>query len=229
MKLLAIETATEACSVALVYEGGLIERYQLAPREHAALVLPMIQELLSEAGLSLQQLDAIAFGRGPGSFTGVRIAASVTQGLAYAAGLPVVPVSTLAALAQGALRESAAKAVIAAIDARMEEIYWGVYRESAGVMQVQCEERVCPPADAPAVDGNGYLGVGSGWMAYGEVLQQRYAGQLQEVRGERFPRAADIAALAQADYAAGKAVAAEQAQPVYLRDRVTHQRSGRSG
>ena len=130
MKILAVETATEACSAALSVEGEIIERYTVSPREHSLLILPMLESLLAEAGLVLNQLDALAFGRGPGSFTGVRIAAGVIQGVAFGADLPVAPVSTLAAMAQDIFAKSRETAVFTALDARMGEVYWGVYQKS---------------------------------------------------------------------------------------------------
>jgi tRNA threonylcarbamoyladenosine biosynthesis protein TsaB len=149
-RILAIETATQACSAALSIDGEVLERYALAPRQHAALMLPMIESLLLEAGLSVEQLDAVAFGRGPGSFTGVRIAAGIVQGIAYAAGLAVVPVSTLAALALGGMREANTTRVIAAMDARKSEVYLGSYINAGdNVLVLQGEERVCAPESAP--------------------------------------------------------------------------------
>ncbi len=226
MKLLAIDTATEACSVALLLDGAVHERYRLAPREHAALVLPMVEELLGEAGISLRQLDALAVGRGPGSFTGVRIAVSVAQGLAFAAERPLVPVSTLAALAQGAWREFGWTQVAAAIDARMEEVYWGSYRLRDGVMVADAEEGVYAPAATPLLPQAGYCGVGSGWDSYGEPLRQRHAATIERWQGERFPRAGDVAVLGAAAFAAGAALPPAQVLPVYLRDQVAHKRAG---
>ena len=142
MILLALETATEACSAALAVDGDIRERFEVAPRGHSELILPMVDELMAEADISIEQVDAIAFGRGPGAFTGLRIAVGVTQGIAFGADLPVVPVSTLAALAQG----SESNSVLAAIDARMDEVYWGAYqRSSAGLMTLCGEEAVIPP------------------------------------------------------------------------------------
>lgn len=224
MKILALDSATESCSVALLLDGAVRVRSQLAPREHAALLLPMVQELLTEAGVALSALDAIAFGRGPGSFTGVRIAAGVTQGLAFAADLPVLPVSTLAALAQGALREFAAQQVAAAIDARMGEVYWGLYRARDGVMLPEEEEGVFAPGSVLVPHGTGYHGSGSGWASYGDTLMARCAGAVGACHGERFPQAEDILPLAVAAWHAGLAVDAAAAQPVYLRDKVTHQK-----
>src|SRR5688572_16016384 len=144
-KILAIETATEACSVALLHGGKTLQRFEHRPQAQADLVLPMIEAVLSEAGLKTQDLDAIAYGRGPGSFTGLRIAAAVTQGIAVATGLPVIPVSTLAVIAQGVYRVHGREKVIAAIDARMQEIYWGYYRLQNGLMTAVGDEQVSPP------------------------------------------------------------------------------------
>ncbi|HEY9147572.1 MAG TPA: tRNA (adenosine(37)-N6)-threonylcarbamoyltransferase complex dimerization subunit type 1 TsaB, partial [Gammaproteobacteria bacterium] len=173
MKLLAIETATEACSVALYLDGEVRESYRLAPREHARLVLAMADGLLAEASLQPSQLDAVAFSRGPGAFTGVRIATSVVQGIAFAAELPVVPVSTLAALAQGGCREFGWQHIAAAIDARMDEVYWGVYECIDGLVQPRQAERVCQPGTVPTLQGEGWYGIGSGWAAYGDALKAR--------------------------------------------------------
>lgn len=220
IKILALDTATEACSAALIHNDEIIYRYQLVPRQHTHLILPMLQSLLDEAGLSLAQLDAIAFGRGPGSFTGVRIATSVVQGIAFATDLPVVPISTLQALAQGAWRELQIKQVLVAIDARMDEIYWGAYQLGAdNIMLPACSEIVCAPADIKIPNDLSFIGVGSGWDSYHEIMQ--YKIKLEKWLPERCPHARDIAALAAIDFKNGKAVNAEQALPVYLRDQVT--------
>lgn len=222
MKLLALESATESCSVALRDGDTVYARSQLAPREHAALLLPMVEAVLAEAGLTLAGLDAVAFGRGPGSFTGVRIAASVTQGLAFAADLPVLPVSTLAALAQGAWREHGVHRVAAAIDARMGEVYWGLYREQDGVMLPEGEEGVFAPELVPLPRAADCTGAGSAWATYADALAERCG--IATHYGDRYPQAVDILTLAAAAWHAGKAVDAALAQPVYLRDKVTHQR-----
>ncbi|CAL1241417.1 tRNA (adenosine(37)-N6)-threonylcarbamoyltransferase complex dimerization subunit type 1 TsaB [Candidatus Methylocalor cossyra] len=224
MKLLAIETATEACSCALLIDGHSTERYALAPREHNRLILPMVQSLLEEAGLALEQLDALAFGRGPGAFTGLRIAAGVVQGLAFGADLPVVPVSTLAALAQQALDETAAPQVFACLDARMDEVYWGVYgRGGEGTAQLLGQELVAPAGAVP-LPGEGWgVGLGSGWSRYGALLADRLGNRLTAVLQDRFPRAAAVARLGAEGFRLGRAVAAEQAVPVYLRDQVARQ------
>lgn len=221
MKILALDTATEACSAALLIDGEVRERYEVAPRAHARLLLPMLEGLLAEAELKPMQLDAIAFGRGPGSFTGVRIAASVAQGIAFAADLPVLPVSTLAALAWPVLRVEPDAQVFAAIDARMGEIYWAAFAGAGqdGILALS-EERVMPAAEVRVPVGERWRGVGSGWAAYAHVLRPHFGAALRGIDADALPHAADIAALAAADFAAGRAVPAEQALPVYLRNQV---------
>lgn len=219
-RLLAIDTATEACSAALWLDGEVREEYAFAPREHARRLLPMIEALLGAAGLALVDLDALAFGRGPGSFTGVRIAASLAQGLAFAARLPVVPVSTLAALAQGAA-DAGHPRVLAAIDARMGEVYWAGYAVGDdGLVARLGDERVCPPAAVPVPEGDGWFGVGTGWAAHAGTLCTRVGAALGGHDGTGLPRAAAVARLGVAVHARGGAIPAEQALPVYLRDRV---------
>lgn len=224
MKILAFDTATEACSAALWLENHVvIERYALAPREHNRLILPMIEAVLAEAGLSVGQLDALAFGRGPGSFTGVRIAAGVAQGLALGADLPLVPVSTLAALAQEALDETGGEYAYPCIDARMNEVYWAVYRRGdTGLAEVVGEEAVLPAAQVTCPETARGVGTGSGWASYGEVLQSRLGERVDNVLAGRFPRAGMIARLGAEAYRQGVALSPEQAQPVYLRDNVAN-------
>ena len=226
MKILAFDTATEACSAALLIDGDIRERFEVAPRGHARLLLPMLDALLNEAGLGLAALDAIAFGRGPGSFTGLRIAAGIAQGIAFAVDLPVVPVSTLQALARDALLRSTATDVLAAIDARMGEVYWAAYRRGEGnEPQPLCTEMVSP-ADAVRVpSGHRWIGIGSGWATYTAALSAHFTRDLLEIDAEALPRAAQIAQLAAVEFAAGNAVSAELALPVYLRNEVA-QRPG---
>jgi tRNA threonylcarbamoyladenosine biosynthesis protein TsaB len=222
MRLLAVETATEACSAALYLDGVILQRYRLAPREHAALILSMCDEVLSEGGISRSRLDAIAFGRGPGSFTGVRIAVGVAQGMAFGLDRPVVPVSTLAAIAQGAVRERGEGRVLAAIDARMGEVYWGLFACGAdGRVVAQGPEAVAPPGRVSG-DLGGWSGAGTGWHAYGDILSQGTG--ITAWDGERLPQAHDIALLAAAAFERGEFMAADQAVPVYLRDDVTHKK-----
>ena len=171
MKILAIDTATEACSAALYLGGEITRQYRVAPRQHSHIILPMIDQLLAESGVRVAELDALAFGRGPGSFMGVRIAAGVTQGIALAWDLPVVPVSTLAAIAQTAYSETGATRVLSAIDARMNEVYWAAYRLSDnGCMHLVGEESVIAPGQVAKPAEDGWTGAGTGWSAYGEIL-----------------------------------------------------------
>lgn len=225
MKLLAIETAGDACSCALLSDEDLFQRFSVAPRQHAELVLPMVTALLQEAGLALTDLDGLAFGRGPGSFTGVRIGASVVQGLAYGADLPVVPVSSLQALAQGACRESGSGRVLAAFDARMGEVYWGVYEDRGSGLMIPCMDDVASaPGGVPRPAGGGWLGVGQGWGAYAEVLGARMGEALRGTEPDRLVHALDVATLARAAFARGDSVPAALALPVYVRDKVARKR-----
>ncbi|MGE8414100.1 MAG: tRNA (adenosine(37)-N6)-threonylcarbamoyltransferase complex dimerization subunit type 1 TsaB [Pseudomonas sp.] len=215
--LLALDTATEACSVALLHDGRITSHYEVIPRLHAQKLLPMIKELLANAGTTLQAVDAIAFGRGPGAFTGVRIAIGVVQGLAFALERPVVPVSNLAVLAQRALREHGATQVAAAIDARMDEVYWGCYQEVAGEMRLVGNEAVLPPEGAALPDGSSgdWFGAGTGW-GYAERIAVALKGQ----DAGMLPHAEDLLTLARFAWERGEAILADDAQPVYLRDKV---------
>ncbi|MGL6309842.1 tRNA (adenosine(37)-N6)-threonylcarbamoyltransferase complex dimerization subunit type 1 TsaB [Aeromonas veronii] len=222
LKILAVDTATEACSTALLVGDKLFSRWEEAPRDHTRKILPMVQAVLEDAGISLSDLDAIAFGRGPGSFTGVRIGISVAQGLAFGAGVPLIGISTLAAMAQGAYRLDGAEQVLTAIDARMNEVYFGRYELIDGRMQLVGDEVVSEPA--ALVDVRGKLAgpvtcVGTGFETYGETLSG-LADELA-VSQVRFPAAEDMLPLARAAWLAGEAVPVEQATPVYLRDKVT--------
>ena len=236
MRILALDTATEHCSAALLLDERLLQREQRLERGHAAAILPMVDALLREGGVGLRSLDAIAFGRGPGAFTGVRLAVSVTQGLAFGAGVPVVPVSDLRALAQRVLDESAVVGrVLVCADARMHEVYWACFeRSSEGFAHAFGKERVGPPAEVRLPDGwtslepagavesppPGQLaGVGTGFAAYPEL---RSGLPLDTCRVDLFPRAAEIARLAVPEVVARRFIAPEQALPVYLRDEVTH-------
>ncbi len=220
MKILAVDTATEACSAALYIDGEIQERFAIAPREHAKLLLPMIDSLMAEAELRPQQLDAIAFGCGPGSFTGVRIATGVMQGIAYGADLPVVPVSTLAAISQACLQKTVYNTIFTAVDARMHEIYWAVYqRDTEGFAQLIGVEKVQPASEVDALQLTGY-GIGSGWQAYEQVLTQRLGAQLLGFDAEYLPRSAQIALLGAVGVQREQAVSVAQAMPVYLRDKV---------
>lgn len=221
MKLLAIDTSGDTCSAALYLDGEVRERFAAEAQRQSALILPMMDGLLAEAGLQITDLDVLAFGRGPGSFTGLRIATGVVQGAAFAADLPVVPVSTLAALAQGHRRATGHLRVLAALDARMNEVYWAACGPDAeGVMRVLGDERIVPPAEVPVPADGGWHGAGPGWAAYGAILAGRLGDRVTVVSAEARCHARDVAQIAAADFAAGLAVPAELALPVYLRDRV---------
>jgi len=217
MKLLAFETATEACSVALWLDGEVRERFELAPRRHAELSLPWAEELLAEAGVKKSQLDAIAIGRGPGAFTGVRLAIAIGQGIALALDRPVVPVSTLAALAL----QATGPRVLAAIDARMGEVYAAAFELRDGDAIALDAERVGAPGKI-VLPGNeaGWHGVGTGFAAQEHALASHLQERLVVVDAAALPHAADVARLAVLAFARGEAVAAEFAEPAYLRNNV---------
>jgi len=219
-KILALDTTTEACSAALLIGGEARERYEVLPRGHAGRILAMLDELLAEAGVALTQLDAIAFCRGPGAFTGVRIACGVAQGAAFGADLPVVPLSTLQVLAQGAWREHGADAVLSAVDARMNEVYWGAYQLEQVLMAAVGEECLAAPGAVPVPAGAGWAGAGTGWGAYAAELAAR-CGNVSPVYPRALPRALDCLPLAAAAWRDKRALPADQALPVYLRDKVT--------
>jgi len=221
MKILAIDTSTEACSVALHIDGDVKEEFEVVKQSHTDRVLPMIESLLAEAGMSsVKQFDAIAFGRGPGSFTGIRIGTGVVQGIAMGADLPVAPVSTLAAIAQGARRNWGARRVITAIDARMQEIYWGCFQLDEQNLMVPVQpECVAKPHSLPVPEGI-WFGAGSAWTAYKDELSTYFEGTISEQDGAALPHAQDIATLAIDMVNKNELVSAELAQPVYLRNEV---------
>ena len=223
MNLLAIDTSTEACSAALLCGDTLIERSELAPRRHAELILPMIEAVLAEAGIARRQIGGIAVGRGPGAFTGVRLGISIAQGLALGLDVPVLAVSSLAALAQDAPKDAAYAhaTILAVIDARMGEIYAGAFRRgtdglviSVGNESVGQAGRIILPQSVQCSI------VGSGWDAYRDVLSARLSAAPLFADGARYPQAHAVARLAAPQFAAGRAQAPELALPVYLRDKV---------
>src|SRR5665647_2596580 len=191
MRILALDTSTEYCSVALWHDGAVIEHCELAGQKHSEMLIEMLDTLLNEAGMKLAQVDGIAFGKGPGSFTGVRIACGAAQGLALGTNLPVVGVCTLEALAEA----SGKPRVIAALDARMGELYHAAYEKHDDVWKTVSEPCLCKPETAPSVPGEDWFGVGSGFAMHGVVLDERYAGQLQGADGTTVPQAAGIAVL----------------------------------
>ncbi len=226
MKILAIDTATEACSAALFLDGEVRIRFEVQPRKHGQLILGMMDGLLSEASLALPQLDALAFGRGPGAFTGVRIATGVAQGAAFGADLPLLPISTLAALAQRHFRETEARRILAAFDARMGELYWGAYQiDDSGLARLVGEEQVASPDALRLPTGEDWHGVGSGWGTYADALATRLGDALVGRDPELLCSAHDVALLAAAAFQKGQGVPAEQGLPVYLRDQVAWKKS----
>ena len=223
MRILALETSTEYCSVALWQDGNVVNCSELVGQRHSELLIGILDNLLHEAGVKLTELDGIAFGAGPGSFTGVRIACGVTQGLALGADLPVVGVCTLQALAQASGHDK----VITALDARMGEIYHAVYEKRAGSWVTICEPNLCLPQLAPQVQGPGWFGTGSGLAMYGAVLDNRYAGQIAGRDTLAVPQAIAIAEFAAPLFVAGQGTDAAQAMPFYLRDKVALRTSER--
>ncbi len=222
MRILAIDTATEACSVALLNDGAVCAHFEECPREHTQRILPLVKAILARGESSLSELDALAYGRGPGSFTGVRIGIGIAQGLALGAGLPMIGVSTLATMAQGAWRKTGATRVLAAIDARMGEVYWAEYtRDENGVWKGEATEAVLKPEAVSErlqqLSGQ-WATVGTGWPAWPEMGKDS---GLTLVDGEiLLPAAEDMLPIARQLFAAGEIVAVEHAEPVYLRNNV---------
>jgi tRNA threonylcarbamoyladenosine biosynthesis protein TsaB len=223
-KILAIDTATEACSAALYIDGEIITDYVIAPREHSRLILKMIDKLLSDAGLAIADMDAIAFGRGPGSFMGLRIAAGVVQGAAFAHDIPVIPVSTLKTIAQRAYEQMQCEDILVAIDARMDEVYWCSYH-MAGTMQPDGDEQVISPDKISLPErllqaDISYIGAGTGWGSYQERLLSALNGRPKTILPDCLPSAEVVAKLAAVELAAGNTVTAAEAIPIYLRNNV---------
>jgi len=240
MKIISIETSTEACSAALLIDDEVIERFEIAASKHSQLILPMIESLLNEADVTLSQLEVIAFSCGPGSFTGLRIAAGVVQGIALAADLPVAPVSTLAVLAQHAYELNNKNYVLAALDARMNEVYWGGFHfDSKGLCNNIEPERVCLPSKVNYPQTNltteSWFGVGPGWTRYAAELEcsmltiastdMRKNVEKIEYELNVLPAARYVASLARHAFLQGQVVAAEQALPVYLRDNIAKKKA----
>ncbi len=227
MKLLAIETSTEACSAALYIDSEINERFTIAPREHTSHILPMIDQLMAEAQLSPQQLDGIAFSCGPGSFTGVRIATGITHGIALGADLPVAPVSTLAAISQTFFNHNPETLAFTAMDARMSEIFWGVYEKNTkGYAQLINNEVVTPASQIQFPTRSG-VGIGSGFGLYQAELSQQLGHLLQRHESNNLPRAAAIAQLGALALENNQGLLVELARPTYLRNKVAKKESER--
>ena len=228
MRILAFDTSTEYLSVALWQDGVVCVRDVYALQSHSAQILPLIQEITDQHDCPLTALDAIAFGAGPGSFTGLRIACGVAQGLAFANNLPVIPVGTLHAMAQ----QSAYAHVLACLDARMGEIYLAAYtRDAQGYAQEVLAPVLCHAEQAPEIAGEDWVCEGTGWQVYQAELTARYAGQLSALINEQpilFPSASVIADLAAVAFSQGGAIAPEQATPLYVRNKVALKMSERA-
>ncbi len=221
-RILALDTATEACSAALLNQQQIDAHFEIASRDHTQRILPMIDTLLQAQQLELKALDALAFGRGPGSFTGVRIGIGLALGLALGAMLPMIGISTLATLAQGAFRQQGAARVLTAIDARMSEVYWAEYqRDEQGVWQGEASESVlsleAALARMQALEGEWFT-AGTGWQVWPQ-LQQRHTLTLK-ASGVELPAAEDMLPLAQQAWQRGDTVVPEHAAPTYLRNEV---------
>jgi tRNA threonylcarbamoyladenosine biosynthesis protein TsaB len=223
LKVLAFDTSTEYCSLALWFDGEILNREVLAGQRHSELLLPLLHELLEEAGLTLAQMDGIVFGAGPGSFTGLRIACGVAQGLAFGMNLPVIGISTLEALAQ----QTGDANVIVAIDARMGEIYHASYTKSVDGWQVVSEPSLCRPQQAPMISGSNWTGCGSGFAKYDETLRSRYQGSIGRIAGDFSPRAREMVQLAVPRFLGGLAVDPADAAPLYIRNKVALKESER--
>ena len=234
MKLLVLDTSTEWCSAALWLDGSVHARRVLAEQRHSSLLLPMVEELLRASALSLRQLDGIGYGAGPGSFTGLRIACAVTQGLAFGADLPVVGVSTLESLAEQTaadrvLRQDRPEGeclaayplrVLTVLDARMAEVYWAAYQREGARWRAMCEPQLALPESVAVPPGDGWVGAGNGFVALGDVLRPRLAAHLVRIDDTLMPDAAAMAPLAAAAFARGEGMDAALAAPIYLRDKV---------
>ncbi len=216
MNILALDTSTEHCSVALWRDGAVLERAVRAGQSHSEILIGMADAVLAEGGMRLAGLDGIAYGQGPGSFTGLRIACAVAQGLAFPADTPLAGIGTLHAMA---LSCGAAR-VLCCLDARMQEIYHAAYVLEGDVYVEVSAPRVCAPAAAPELPGTGWTGCGSGFTAYREVLRQRYGASLVNMVDDVYPQARDVARLAAPLFAAGRGIPAEAAAPLYIRDKV---------
>ena len=219
MNILALDTCTEMCSAAVMINGKTYERSELTQRGHSEKILGMLDAVMAEAKCTLADIDVVAFGRGPGSFTGVRIGIGVAQGIAFARQLPVIPVSTMAAVAQLAIDNHAATRIAVAMDARMGEVYAAHFVAENGLAEKLDEEQVCAPDKFHPADNAQWFAAGTGWDEYGSLLTQNFAQQISDKQA-LLPTASAIAKLAYTAAQKGQTISAEQAVPVYLRDNV---------
>lgn len=220
MNILALDTCTECCSAALLYEGHVYAHDEMTQRGHSDLILGMMDVLFEQAATTISKIDAIAFGRGPGSFTGVRVGVGVAQGIAFARDVPVIAISSLAAVAQGAADALNIDNIAVAMDARMGEVYGAHYRRENGIVSLVGAEQVCPPEKFQPESQQQWTGIGTGWGQYEDILRQNFADNLERVSVKHYPLASSVLKLAQIEANAGRLLPAEQAIPVYLRDNV---------
>jgi tRNA threonylcarbamoyladenosine biosynthesis protein TsaB len=216
LKILSLETSTELCSAALWCDGRIESREAQAGQKHSELLLPMVDVLLVSQNLKLRDIDGIAFGAGPGSFTGLRIACGIAQGLAFGADIPVLGVSTLLALAEASRAERA----VCCFDARMGKIYHAAYEKLGSDWHTVYEPGLYAPQGAPPLPGNQWVACGSGFAAYRAALEQRYQGQLVQIPDTLMPHAREVAVLAARGFERGQGIPADQAAPLYVRDKV---------
>lgn len=219
MNILALDTSSKACSIAVAFEDKIYSRHILAPMQQAQTILPLLDELLKSAELTLKDINGIAFGRGPGSFTGLRIAVSVAQGLGYALNIPLISISSLATIAQSAFLEKKWKNMLVATDARLNEVYAGAYQiNSKGLAELIETEKVISPKQLKVPDENSskWFGVGDGWVTYSSQI----CCQVIEIHGNCDPDARAMLMLAREKWQSGDVISAEKALPVYLRDEV---------
>jgi len=224
-KILALDASSEACSAALLIDNEIIERSDVVPRKHTELLLPMVDAVLAEAGIRLNQLDALAFNRGPGSFTGVRVSTSVAQGLAYAIDLPVIPISGLTAVAQGAWRLTQQDNILVLLDARMGEVYWAYFQQQQSIMKLSSDEQVSTVSQITKSDTDNWLAVGSGINVYNQEVMDWIEDSSIKINTEldlelAYPQARDVAELAKTEFELGNTVNAIDAQPIYIRDKI---------
>jgi tRNA threonylcarbamoyladenosine biosynthesis protein TsaB len=228
MNILALDTCTEMCSAALLLNGKLYQRAELTQRGHSEKILGMMDALLAEAGGTVSDIELVAFGRGPGSFTGVRIGVGVAQGIAFARDLPVAAVSSLAAVAQTVMDKHQVSQVAVAMDARMGEVYAAFFKAEAGLAQLVDKEQVCTPDQFKPLDDTHWFAAGTGWQAYETMLMDQFNAHIDGVEPEAYPQAAAIIKLAQHMAETNQLVAADQAMPVYLRDNVAKKKGAQS-
>jgi len=227
MNLLAIDTSTDFCSVAASRGGALFARHERAGRRQAETILGMVDDVLAEAGIEVAQIQGIAYGAGPGSFTGLRIAAGVTQGLALARGIGVIGVGSLLALSEEAGKDAAGERVIACLDAHMGEVYHAAYRRTGAGWEEVSAPGLYRPEAVPVASGTDWTGCGDGFAAYRERLAARLGECVSTIRPEAAPSARAVLKLAIPRFAAGEAKDAATAVPVYLRDKVALKTSER--